>query len=158
MNEVAQPYRFEVVQRLDQQALAGLESRHGKYFRRLISRYGADLDDCPETWQITENLDLLRIRWLLDKSWFKPSRRQASSGLGYAFGELLAQRLPMQWCLIRDDYGETLSLVFAAEHDNPERPSTVSFPPFNYVEKREKLLNDTVFSDGLARVRELIYN
>lgn len=157
MNEVAEPYRFEVVQWLDTEAIKALETRFGKDFRRLVSRYGAALEDSAASWQITENLDLLRIRWVMDKSWFKPSKRQASNGLGYAFGMLLAQRLPMHWCIIRDDYGEILSLVFAAEHDNPERPTSVSFPPFNYVEKREKVLNDTVFSDGLARVRELIY-
>jgi hypothetical protein len=92
----------------------------------------------------------------LDESGAKLKATRVTGALGFAFGCLLAKTLGMKWSEVRDDYGDTLSLVYIADYEHQNLPKTVSFPPFNYVEKREEIGNAEVFQDGLAAVRRLI--
>jgi hypothetical protein len=62
----------------------------------------------------------------------------------------------MKWSRLRDGYGETLSMIHLNQSADPSEPERVSFPPFNFIEKRERTFNGDVFRDGLAHAKLII--
>jgi hypothetical protein len=148
--------RFEVLRKFTNDDLADLESKFGPKLASLRIRYASDLSMGSEMLDNPQYLDVLRTAWFLDRRWLKPSAKTVTGALGYAFGCLLGRQLNMDWCEIRDSYGEALSMVYLSGGGDPTAPERVSFPPFNYIEKRETIGNAEVFQDGLRTVRRLV--
>jgi hypothetical protein len=148
--------RFEVIAVFDAAALHKLEMQFGKTLEKLHTRYLHDRAANRGYVASADYLDALRIAWLLDKSWLKVSTRASTKGFGYAFGRLLSDRLGMKWCLIKDGYGETISMDYFGSADQLSEYEKVSFPPFNFIAKRERSMNGDVFADGLALAQRMI--
>ena len=148
--------RFQVLEVLDAHALLELEARCAPLLCKLHERYLPEIPADHGYLPNADYLDGLRIAWLLDKRWFKPSRRTTSQAFGYAFGRLLSENLGMKWCRIKDGYGEALSMVYFNPSEDSSQYQNISLPPFNFMEKRERTLNGDVFRDGVSLAERMI--
>ena len=148
-------YRLTVKRKLTLEENRALYERHWPVLLRLTARYLPMLDISQGMPCRVELLDALRGSWLLDQRADRPSHEDVVSGVGLAFGVLLAERLAMEWCLIEDSFGEDISMV--KFNSRPDQPWVkLSVPPFNYVAKREHTQNVDVFADGVREIERMI--
>lgn len=148
-------YQLTVKRRLSEEERQALYEKHWPELQRLASRYLPMVDISRGMPYRVEFVDALRGSWLLDKRNDRPPYEDVVSGVGFAFGLLLAEMLAMEWCLIEDSQGESISMVKSA--NLPEDTyREISVPPFSYVAKREDTQNVEVFADGIRRFEEMI--
>jgi hypothetical protein len=147
-------YTYQVKRILSAEERQALAEKHSPKLFELTSRYLPDFDISNGVPLRPEFLDVLRGGWLLDKENDKPDYADIVSGVGYAFGLLLEERLKMKWCLIEDNMGEDISMIKFQEETEKD-PKEVSIPPFNYVAKRKEIQNVEVFCDGMSEFEKL---
>ena len=140
-------YELSVKRVLSEQEIQELTEKHWSKLASLSNRYLPDLDISNGIPLRTEFLDCIRGSWLLDQSTDKPCYEDVVSGVGFAFGLLLQERLGMKWCLIEDNYGEDISMV-KFQDGTKKNYKEISILPFNYVAKRKDVQNVEVFCDG----------
>ncbi|HWA25923.1 MAG TPA: hypothetical protein VG734_09690 [Lacunisphaera sp.] len=148
-------YQLTVKRKLSEEERQALYEKHWPVLQRLASRYLPMVDTSRGMPCRVEFVDALRGSWLLDKRDDRPPYEDVVSGAGFAFGMLLAELLAMEWCLIEDTFGESISMVkFGSRPEATYRE--VSVPPFSYVAKRKDTQNVEVFADGMRKFEEMI--
>jgi hypothetical protein len=133
-------YSFDTDHFLDAAELGELRAKHLPSLVALNARYCPHID-VESYFPVTPiYVDFLRTQWRLDGALDRPSEDLAISGLGYAFGLLLASCTELRWCIANDAEGEFLTMGRSgAEY------SAVSVPPFSYVAKRQTTENAEIF-------------
>jgi hypothetical protein len=101
-------------------------------------------------------LDELREAWFTDDQSDKPALQEAHAALSWAYGELLRARLAMQWCHVRNQWGESISVIYLRDEPIANMPSEVMLDPFNYVAKRMQVEHFDVLEAGFDQVRKII--
>jgi hypothetical protein len=148
-------YQLTVKRKLTEEERQVLYDKHWPVLRELTVRYLPMVDFSRGIPCRIEFVDALRGSWLLDHRPDRPPYSEIVSGVGFAFGLLLSELLGMEWCLIEDTFGESISLVkFSTRSEATYRH--VSVPPFNYVAKREATENVEVFADGFREFERMI--
>ena len=127
------------VSELERECLNELSSLLERYF----SQYSLP-EDFPSS---AETFDLVRGAWLLDEAGDRPEYSSVVRGVGFRFGQLLAADYGFSWALIKDEYGESISMTRQGVNDGP-----ISIPPFSHVEKREQTQNIDVFQDFFEQI------
>ena len=148
-------YQYTIKHRLTTEEYKALWEEHWPVLRRLSARYLPDFDISRGVPCHVGFIDVLRGKWLLDKATDRPPYTEIVSGVGFAFGLLLAEMLGMEWCLIEDTFGEDISLIKFST-DSESEYKEMSVPPFNYVAKRETTQNVEVFTDGIREFEKMM--
>ena len=145
LKSMTSEYTFEVVRELTEEEVSSLAKDRYPSLLAISSRYLPEIDLKTGFPCKPEFLDALRTSWLLDKSKDRPPHVTVIRALGPALGLILHASLGMTWCLIKDTFGESVSMV-GSDHDG----GRISVPPFSYVEKREHVQNAEVFIDLIS--------
>jgi hypothetical protein len=135
-------YSFEVIRQLSEEEASSFIKDRYPALISISSRYLPEIDLKKGFPSGSEYLDALRTSWLLDKSDSRPPHVVMVRALGMALGLALNRTFHLKWSLIKDSFGESVSLI-----GNDTQDGQVSIPPFSYVEKREHVQNAEVFSD-----------
>lgn len=144
-------YTFEVTHRLTPVEVSALVKDHYPGLHALHARYTPQIDVTTGVTRRPEYLDAIRTSWLLDHPNHRPPHSTLVRALGPALGLLLQDLLGMDWCVIRDQYGETISMVGTDRAGNP-----ASVPPFSYIEAREPLQDGEIFGDLIKLLSETL--
>jgi len=86
------------------------------------------------------------------------SRPKANNAFGFAFGTFLCKAHGMRWCMTRDNWADTLSVVFISVVLREDRPEFVALYPMNYAAKRQSVQNVEVFADGSRVIHRQIHS
>jgi len=149
-------YRFTVKKQLTEQEVDDLRKQHYPKLVNLSRLYAPQVDLASGFPAKPEFFDIIRTKWLLDESNDKPPFHEVLDALGLGFGLLLEQTFDMKWCVIVDDFGESISMVCLGNESSSYEQ--ISFPQYSYIEKREAVMNAEVFSDGYRKLNEMIKN
>ena len=144
-------YTFEVTHRLTPDEVSSLVKDHYPSLKALHARYTPQIDVSTGVTRRPEYLDAIRTSWLLDHPNHRPPHATLVRALAPALGLLLHDLMGMDWCVIRDSYGETVSMVGTDRAGNP-----ASVPPFSYIEKREPLQDGEIFVDLINLLSETL--
>jgi hypothetical protein len=134
------PYSLELDHFLSTHELQQLQARHQPALLELNERYTPNIDPVRDFPVTPLYVDYLRTSWRLDNLKNRSSEEVLLSGLGFAFGLLLARCTELRWALAIDGGGEFITMARVASD-----PRLVSVPPFNYVAKRQEVENAEVF-------------
>ena len=148
-------YTFTVNRFLSDEERSELSRTYRPKIEALNSRYTPQIDISAVFPARAEYLDFLRGSWMLDKRDDKPPYDNVRDAVAFGFGCLVEKQLGMRWAIIEDVYGESLSLVWrpdAGTHGCRE----ISFPPFNYLEKRRGVQNVEVCIDMFRKLCESV--
>jgi hypothetical protein len=133
-------YTFEVIRELANDEISSLVNDSYPALVAVSSRYLPEIDLKSGFPCTPEYLDAIRTSWLLDKHEGKPPYATVIRALWPALGQTLCSNLGLKWCLIKDSFGQTVSMVGADQEGGK-----ISVPPYSYVEKREHIQNAEVF-------------
>jgi len=103
---------FEVLHELSRDEIAEIFCECEVRFRQLLRRYLPEWSAVPVGELNELHLDFVRGSWLNDVRKSRMSRPKANNAFGFAFGTFLCKAHGMRWCMTRDNWGDTLSVVF----------------------------------------------
>ncbi len=147
-------YTFTVKHQMTRQEVTDLRKQHYPKLENFSHLYAPQLDIKSGFPARPEYFDVIRTKWLLDTSNEKPSFQYLQDAVGLGFGMLLEQTLDMKWCIIVDNFGESISMVHFG--NNTDTCEKISFPQYSYIQKRENVMNAEVFSDAYRQLEHII--
>lgn len=142
-------YEFQIVRYLGPQDVAQFVGERLEALSFLNQRYLQEIKLDSELPTKPEYLDALRTSWVFDSHPDRPPHILVVRALGMALGKALEKTFGMKWAVIKDHFGEVVSLVAADAMEEQ-----ISVPPFSFVEKRHDEQDPELFVNLFALLED----